>query len=535
MGDSENEGSIDLNYSLTSAVSDFKKGVIYYQKRKWKSAYPLIKRAISKFQIEKQAKMILESSFLLGNILLQLQKYFNAIPYFELNQDLAKRLSHSQYWEISTFNIAYCNYKIENFHKAIQYFTQIDSNKILFINLVHYYIFLGRSQAKLNYNGVASENLLKSVTLLQKDSKSSSKDQIQLAKVFSELGQITFSMNLRDVKRKGFQFLQTDIFNNRIDQSIEYYLKSEDLWEKLEDKNQQIEILQIIANIYGFLQDSKLQLEFMKSALELAEEIHDFQKIISILQYLTQFHKKMGHHQEIITLLQHTLESFSQYVYTDQLIIAEFRYQLGNSLFHIGEIKDALKQLFAALNTYQNLEIPLESELDTLYLVIQIYKAQQEHENQAYYQRKFDSLKLKIQNTPLSRESPIGALEDLWIFTQSGIEIYSYNLNLKLNPTLFGGFVSALHSLSLEITKETLKSFVIGDSRFTIYAEPKQKLHILGRSLLTVPENLVVGILRRINQIFYEKYESHLINFAGNVTPFENFTEYLSQVDFNLL
>ena len=204
----------------------------------------------------------------------------------------------------------------------------------------------------------------------------------------------------------------------------------------------------------------------------------------------------MGHHQEIITLLQHALESFSQYVYTDQLIIAEFRYQLGNSLFHIGELKDALKQLFAALNTYKNLKIPLENELNTLYLVIQIYKAQQEHENQAYYQRKFDSLKLKIQNTPLSRESRIGALEDLWIFTQNGIEIYSYNPNLKLNPSLFGGFVSALHSLSIEITKETLKSFVIGDSRFTIYAETMQTLHILGRSLLTVPENIVILILR---------------------------------------
>ncbi|TFH28881.1 MAG: hypothetical protein E4G98_04700 [Promethearchaeota archaeon] len=536
MEDSEDDGSIDYNYSLTSAVSDFKKGVIYYQKRKWKSAYPLIKRAISKFQNEKQAKMILECSFLLGNILLQLDKYTNAIPYFELNQDLAQKMTHLQYWEMSTFNMAYCNYKLENFEKAIQNFSQIDFNKIQFINIVHYYIFLGRSHAKLDNNEDASENLLKSVSILQEDSRSSSlKDQIQLAKVFSELGQITFSMNLQDIKQNGFPFFQTEIFSQRINQSIGFFLKSVELWEKLEDKNHQIEILQIIANIYGFLQDSELQIQYMQKALDLAEEIHDFQKMISILRYLTQFHKKMGHYTEIISLLQNALESFSQYVYTDQLIIAEFRYELGNSLFHIEDNMDALKQLFTALNTYQKLEIPLENELNTIHLIIQIYKAQQDHENQAYYQRKYDLLTTKFQNTILPCESNIGALEDLWIFTQDGIEIYSYNPNLKLDPTLFGGFVSALHSFSMEITKETLKSFVIGSSRFTIYAEPKQKLHVLGRSLLTVPETLVIKILRRINQIFYERYENHIINFIGNVTPFGNFTEYLSQIDFNLL
>ena len=149
MEDSEDDGSIDYNYSLTSAVSDFKKGVLYYQKRKWKSAYPLIKRAISKFQKENQAKMTLECSFLLGNILMQLEKYTNAIPYFELNQDLAQQMTHLQYWEISTFNMAYCNYKLENFEKAIQYFSQIDCNKIQFVNLVHYYIFLGRFSCKI--------------------------------------------------------------------------------------------------------------------------------------------------------------------------------------------------------------------------------------------------------------------------------------------------------------------------------------------------------------------------------------------------
>ena len=177
----------------------------------------------------------------------------------------------------------------------------------------------------------------------------------------------------------------------------------------------------------------------------------------------------------------------------------------------------------------------MENELDTLYLIIQIYKTQQDHENQAYYQKKYDSLDTKIQNVPLSRESPIGALEDLWIFTQAGIEIFSYNPKLILDPTLFGGFVSALHSFSQEITKETLKSFVIGISRYTIYAEPRQNLHILGRSQLSVPENTVIRILQLINQVFYEKYEKFIVNFTGNVLPYENFNEYLSEIDFNLM
>ncbi|MHA1611704.1 MAG: tetratricopeptide repeat protein [Promethearchaeota archaeon] len=531
----ENENSNDFSYSLASAVSDFKKGIVFYKKKQWKSAYPLIKHAISKFQVEKQAKMTLECNFLLGNILLQLNKYINAIPYFELNQDLSNKLTHSQYWEISTFNLAFSNYKLNNFDKAIQFFSQIDSNKIVYINKVHYYIFLGRSHAKLNNHEEAIESLSKSILLLQNTKNSSSKDQIQLAKVFSDLGQITFSMNLRDVRNAGFQFFQTDIFTNRINQSINYFLNSVELWNKLDDKNHQIEIFQIIANIYGFLQDFELQIQFMKKALNLAEEIHDFKKIISILRYLIQFHKKMGQHQEIIILLQDTLISFNQFVFTDQLIIAEFRFQLGSSLHQIGEYKGALKQLFAALNTYEKSEIPVENELDTLNQIIQIYNTQQDDENQSYYQKKYNLLEKKVQNTPLSQESPIGALEDLWIFTQTGIEIYSYNPKLKLDLALFGGFVSALHSFSKEITKDSLKSFVIGSSKYTIYAEPRHNLHILGRSQLSIPENMVLRILQVINQVFYEEYEKYIVNFTGNVEPYGNFTKYLSEIDFNLL
>ena len=76
MEDSEDDGSIDYNYSLTSAVSDFKNGVLYYQKRKWKSAYPLIKRAISKFQKENQAKLIIRVQFFAGKYSHAIRKIF---------------------------------------------------------------------------------------------------------------------------------------------------------------------------------------------------------------------------------------------------------------------------------------------------------------------------------------------------------------------------------------------------------------------------------------------------------------------------
>lgn len=532
----ELDSDIDPNYSLTTAVSDMKKGIAYYQKRQWKSAFPFIKRALAKFQNEKQYKLMLECSYLCGSIALQLQSYNNAIPYLEMCQNLSNKLNHTQYWQQVTFNLGYVNYKLANPVIALEMFSKLNPEKHLHINKIHFYIFSGRAHSKLNQFEEAKVDLNKACSILEQlmDAKNN-KNQTQLAKIYSELGNIYFNQNLVEIKQKGFQVFESDEFNFRINQAIDHYLKSIEIWEFLEEKTHQIELLHIVGNIYGFLQDSVLQIHYLQRALEIAEEIHDFQKVISILQYLIHYYEKSERYQEIVSLLQNALESFSQYVYVDHIIVAEFQYHMGKALYHLEEYQLALKQLFAALSTYQKMELPIQEELITLNLIAEIYTNQGENENASYYMKKYKEIENKLRTSTLISKSPMGPLKDLWIFTQTGIEIYSHNPNIELNPTLFGGFVSALQSLSQEIAKDALKSFVIGNSRYTFYLEPKENLYILGRSFVSTLESTITKILIRINEAFYDKFRKKIEKFTGDVTGFNTFTETLHNLDLNLL
>lgn len=526
----------DVQYSLTTAVGDLKKGITYYQNKKWKLALPLITQAEKKFRKENQAKLILECNFLLANIRLQLQHYSDAIKNYFIVEQLALKLNQPQYHQQALFNLGYLHYKEQDYNSARKCFQQLSSADLRYINTFHYETFMGRTLLKLKNYKEGIEILLNAVKHLElsiQDKRQNNhvkENKVQLAHLFSEIGRAFFEYNMNEIKHKGFQLFQSDEFSQRINQSIEFYLKSIEIWEELEEKGNQIEIYQIIANIYGYLDDQTLQIHYLQKALEITEIQHDFQKMVGTLRNITQNYIKENRHQEITSLLLHILDVFSSHVYIDQDVIAEFQYDLGYSLFHLEENEPALKQLFASLNIYQQKKIPVQAQLDTLDLIIQIYSKLGDNEKAAYYQQIKDKAKEKIQSLTFDQLELPSILKDLWIFTQTGIEIYSYHPNMELNPTLFGGFVSALQSLSQEITKESLKSFVIGNSRYTFYLEPKENLYILGRSFISTPETQVQELLKLINEKFYEKYERHIENFTGNVSMFADFDKILTHL-----
>ena len=116
----ENQENLVASYSLTIAVEDFKQGVQLYQSRNLKAAYPLIRKSLLKFQLEHQTKLILESTYLIANILFQLEKFISAIKYFQELKILAQNLQHKKYLELSSFMLAFCHYKTRNYKLAYE-------------------------------------------------------------------------------------------------------------------------------------------------------------------------------------------------------------------------------------------------------------------------------------------------------------------------------------------------------------------------------------------------------------------------------
>jgi len=75
---------IDPAYSLTAAMNDFKAGLGFFQKKMNDSAYSLIKKAYLKFDQENQDKLKMETTYILGSILLQQGHFSAALNYYQI-------------------------------------------------------------------------------------------------------------------------------------------------------------------------------------------------------------------------------------------------------------------------------------------------------------------------------------------------------------------------------------------------------------------------------------------------------------------
>jgi len=59
-------------------------------------------------------------------------------------------------------------------------------------------------------------------------------------------------------------------------------------------------------------------------------------------------------------------------------------------------------------------------------------------------------------------------VDEFYIIAQSGLCLYSKSRQAEIDQTLFSGFLTALNTMSQELTKEGISSLVFHNSRYTI-------------------------------------------------------------------
>jgi len=531
----ENQEKLEPSYSLTIAVEDFKQGVQLYQSRNLKAAYKLIRKSLLKFQLEHQTKLILESTYLIANILFQLEKFISAIKYFQELKILAQNLQHKKYLELSTFMLAYCQYKTKNYKKAFEIFENELLDPIAYVNKLQFFTFRARTSSKLGYRDQAIQFFKKAVAICQKD-LNNTQIEGQKAQLYNEIGLELYYKILDELKASGLSYF-TDLEqkSQAFSLSIDYFQKAIEIWEKNGDMKNYLSTIQIIGNIYGYLKNSNKQIEYYNIALHKSEEINEFEQYIKISRNLIRVLTNLNHSESLISLLQRIISVLNQNGVSDFIAIAEFHLKLGKILMSLKQIENALFEFITALNIYQRLKIPISEHKTTLELIIQIHKDSEDLGKLSYYSQQLTDLETKFQEISIPSKNWLVVIKDFWIITESGIEIFSYAPEVHVNPTLFGGFLSALQSLSEEISQKKMESFVIGDQRYSFYFEMGKPFFLIGRASVQELDTRVNKVLSVLYQRFYNEYEIHLIKFSGNVNPFQNFGEIMKTIDFNLV
>ncbi len=525
--------SIDDNYSYTAAIEDFKEGVKLFKARK-ENAYAFLKKALLKFRQENNTKLEMEATFLVASVLAQRGKMEAAKKYFANLEALATSLGDEKYHEKSIFMEGFCEYKLDNFLDALSHFNRIEGDKTTNINPLQYFNLKGRVERKLEFFNEAVKSYGRALELSQTGGA-----QPKLLKMRSQIlyerGLAHYQGALNSLRKKGIESKKS--LETEIDNAIDHFIASVEIFEELGDSKSQVPVLKLVANIYGLREDKKRQLEYYQKAFKCAEMANDLPEKVKILDRIVQIQEKEGLYQEKITQLTEFLDSLSHNVFIDQATLARYYKELGESYQALNRPDDAVAQYLLASTTYRKFEFPLEGELQVLDHLSQIFEDKGNQERAKYYK---DILAEKTQKMrelkppAPPKTSVLGNLRELWIYAASGIELYDYSPETKLDPDLLGGFLTAIQSFSLELHKEEIQALVIGSDRYTFYREADQSYYLLGRSSLTVPEDTVQKTMRRINQKFAREFEGMLEGDVVDTEPFHKFTQILENVDFTM-
>jgi tetratricopeptide (TPR) repeat protein len=254
---------------------------------------------------------------------------------------------------------------------------------------------------------------------------------------------------------------------------------------------------------------------------------------LKIFNLIGEMREKLGMHEVIIKEIDEMLSKIRPYAMLDLFTISNYHTRLGKALITTGQKKEALSELIIALNIYNKFETPVQEGLDTLQQIIDIYKEGQEEKYIKYYSDQYEDLKEKIEELNQQKEEKMKALDvvrEFWLFMNEGVEAFSHAPESKLDPLLFGGFISALQSFSFELTSEHLRTISIGVDKYTLYREEDMPFFIICRSHLKSPEDKIVNILKMLFQEFWKQYEEELKNFDGEVSQFEGFLDVVKEL-----
>ena len=117
----------------------------------------------------------------------------------------------------------------------------------------------------------------------------------------------------------------------------------------------------------------------------------------------------------------------------------------------------------------------------------------------------------------------VQVIRDLWVLTKYGTVLFSRIFDQKLNPDLFGAFMSAIMSFSKELSpKGGLTNFILIKTQYTILKS--NNLVFVGNSAAHVKRKKINHELKIISEKFFNKYSQEFIeDYKGKVSIFDGF------------
>ncbi|MCP4761973.1 MAG: hypothetical protein GY870_09330 [archaeon] len=124
-------------------------------------------------------------------------------------------------------------------------------------------------------------------------------------------------------------------------------------------------------------------------------------------------------------------------------------------------------------------------------------------------------------------------IRDLIIITNSGVHLFHQNFgechSFGTNPDLLSGLMTSIQMLSESISGETIQLIKMVDKNLAFHKSALITYAVVCD--LTDEFKDIEFKIKRISEIFEQKYEFQLTKFTGEVTIFENFGDILIEMN----
>ncbi len=523
----ESEIFLNPDYSGQEALTDFKKGLRLFSENAYKISYMIIKKSYLQFKKENSVKLILEATYFIATILTKLKRFNVAMDYYDELRQLAKKLKHRKYYEISIFMSAFCAYKINDYSLALNLYKELEKYDLEFIDVFDMFYFYGRVLRLLNKYNKSIQKFSKCIENIE-HSNISDKKRKKLAKVYFELGHSSYLSISEKMLKRGSKTK----YASELKQVINTYKKANDILEEFNDYSTLIISLQMIGNFYEYLGKRLEAITFYRKAIKYTEENNDVMSRMKLFDLIINNLMDLGKDQQLVKEIDQMLYEIKTYAFLNLSTVAKYHTKLGKSYVRLDHFKEGLSEFLIALNIYERFDYPKQEVLEILKNIISIYSKKNDLKYLSYYKQKLDEYQQKVVEYEEKRSKLriFELVKDIWILKDGGEEIFSYAPESKSNPQLLSGFLSATLNFSFEMTSEQLNAIKLGFDQYLLYGEPQKPYIIVGRASINQSEKQIRNILKRIFDKFGDTYGSILETNTYEHSTFTGFIETLKNL-----
>ena len=121
-------------------------------------------------------------------------------------------------------------------------------------------------------------------------------------------------------------------------------------------------------------------------------------------------------------------------------------------------------------------------------------------------------------------------ISEIWIIDEGGKPLFNKSVDNKVDPALFGGFLSAIQQfVQSSFQGSKIEKLFLGESKINFLYVKEHKIFVVVRCNKKVKDKEITKNLEKIRDLFVSTFEEELKKTKGDLSEFETFNTVLEE------